>query len=457
MEKMGDTSSYYVIEGHSLASRRRWVAVINPRHLARPSILPIIGRVVKLRCLDKGQFTYKQGPDGLKRSKLIAFRSTSKTQVSVQSKAGPACQDVLEPCGADKKENGVFFHYQGVVTDARCAHHGIYTINKRVTLILPHYPLLVDSPPLVKGETIQIVNGHCFQDEEVDQKVILCCAKTTLLHSGSQSSQSRQDNLPFATDAAAGFHLDPHQMWALLLSAQSWLAANSRGNSLRDFFDSPGLLKLALSQLGLKEKPSFVLDEIASSPHRCSVITPGKRLMLPSHIDFWSVEGFKNHLKAKTSSQVVSEIPPGLLTRERHPVGELKLFKGTLQVCDSTGSITIAPIMSQRYGKFVGERVRVAELTTICQDFVSKDTTLSYAFGTLARLDPPPKTLSPNPEQHQLVSWRVLFKSGVITSNDDQDEWVYVSAREIQGASEAELPRINTLLQVNVSKFPRIV
>ena len=72
-----------------------------------------------------------------------------------------------------------------------------------------------------------------FSDEEVDHKVILCCAKTTLLHSGSQSSQSTQENPPFATDATAGFHMDPHQMWALLLSAQSWLAANSRGNSLR--------------------------------------------------------------------------------------------------------------------------------------------------------------------------------------------------------------------------------
>ena len=50
---------------------------------------------------------------------------------------------------------------------------------------------------------------------------------------------------------------------------------------------------------------------------------------------------------------MVSEIPPVLLTRERQLVGELKLFKGALQVCDSTGSITIAPIMSQRYGKVI--------------------------------------------------------------------------------------------------------
>ena len=36
--------SYFFLEGHSLSSRRRWIVVVNPDHLARSEAASLIGK-----------------------------------------------------------------------------------------------------------------------------------------------------------------------------------------------------------------------------------------------------------------------------------------------------------------------------------------------------------------------------------------------------------------------------
>ena len=161
-------SPYFILEGLTSSSTtalgKRWVVVANDKHLSR-RLVPEVGTILKIRYLDRGIFKISRS-QGRPDLKITAFKSTAKTQVKPisQREETPVINDGVN----DQKS---VIHCQAVVTNDDMGDDGIYTLQKKVTLLSLHSQLQV--PRLYKGRLffcilvfnaakLLIVNLLCF-------------------------------------------------------------------------------------------------------------------------------------------------------------------------------------------------------------------------------------------------------------------------------------------------------